>query len=178
MKQESIFVENKNNQSKKGKQNNIYFPGIVALLYFLLFIFYPNKIEKSLIITGKLLVQLVPIFLLIIFFMGITNYFVNFNKIKRYVGKKSGLKGWLIATTAGILSHGSTYMWYPLLKDLHERGMRSGLVAVFLYNRAIKIPLLPIMIYYFGIKYVILLSIYMVIASIIEGKIIEIIVEK
>lgn len=107
--------------------------------------------------------------------MGTINYFVNFKKIKKYVGKKSGLKGWLIATIAGILSHGSIYMWYPFLKDLHERGMRSGLVAVFLYNRAIKIPLLPIMIYYFGIKFVILLSIYMVIASIIEGRIIEII---
>jgi len=175
MKQENILIENKNNQSKKGKQYNICFLGVVALLYLLLFIFYPDKIEKSLIITGRLLVQLVPIFLLIIFFMGTINYFVNFKKIKRYVGKKSGLKGWLIATTAGILSHGSIYMWYPFLKDLHERGMRSGLVAVFLYYRAIKIPLLPIMIYYFGIKFVILLSIYMVIASIIEGKIIEII---
>ena len=175
MKQKNIIGKNKNNQSKKEKQNNIYFLGVVILLYFLLFIFYPDKIEKSLIISGKLLVQLVPIFLLIIFFMGVINYFVNFNQIKKYVGKKSGLKGWLIVMVAGILSHGPIYMWYPFLKDLQEHGMRSGLVAVFLYNRAIKIPLLPIMIYYFCIKFVILLSIYMVIASIIEGKIIEII---
>jgi len=175
MKQKNIIGKNKNNQSKKGKQNNIYFLGVVILLYFLLFIFYPEKIEKSLIIGGKLLVQLVPIFLLIIFFMGIINYFLNFNQIKKYVGKKSGLKGWLIVMIAGILSHGSIYMWYPFLKDLQEHGMRSGLIAVFLYNRAIKIPLLPIMIYYFGLAFVVVLSIYMVIASIVEGKIIEII---
>ena len=56
--------------------------------------------------------------------------------------------------------------------------MRTGLVAVFLYNRAIKIPLLPIMIYYFGIFFVIILCIFMVVASIFQGKIIEIIEDK
>jgi uncharacterized membrane protein YraQ (UPF0718 family) len=105
--------------------------------------------------------------------MGVTNYFINVNKIKKYVGEKSGLKGWVIVTIAGILSHGSIYMWYPFLKDLQKHGMKNSLVAVFLYNRAIKIPLLPIMIYYFGLAYVVVLSIYMVIASIVEGKIIE-----
>jgi len=78
----------------------------------------------------------------------------------------------------GILSHGPIYVWYPLLKDLKEHGMRTGLVTVFLYNRAIKIPLLPIMIFYFGISFVIILSIYMIIASIFQGKIIEILEDK
>ena len=56
--------------------------------------------------------------------------------------------------------------------------MRVGLVAVFLYNRAIKIPLLPIMIFYFGTSFVTILAIYMVIASVIEGSTIEIIEHK
>ncbi|MCK4689028.1 MAG: permease [Candidatus Marinimicrobia bacterium] len=155
----------------------MYFLGVVILLYFLLFIFYPDKIEKSLIISGKLLVQLVPIFLLIIFFMGVINYFVNFNQIKKYVGKKSGLKGWLIVMVAGILSHGPIYMWYPLLKDLQKKGVRNGLIATFLYNRAIKPALLPLMILYFGIIYVIILTIVMIIASIFQGIIIEKMVE-
>ena len=171
MKQKNI-IEN-NNQNKKIKLNNIYFLGIVIILYLLLFIFYPDKTQKSLIVSGKLLMQLVPAFLLIIFFMGIINYFININQIKKYVGEKSGLKGWVIVTITGILSHGSIYMWYPFLKNLQGHGMKNSLVAVFLYNRAIKIPLLPIMIYYFGLAYVIVLSIYLVIASIVEGKIIE-----
>lgn len=175
MKQKNISTIDKNSQFKEGKQSSIYFPVFVIFLYIFISIFYPDKALESLMLSGKLLVQLIPVFLLILFFMGIINYFVNMSQIKKYVGKKSGLKGWLIVMVAGILSHGSIYMWYPFLKDLQEHGMRSGLVAVFLYNRAIKIPLLPIMIYYFGIKFVILLSIYMVIASIIEGKIIEII---
>jgi uncharacterized membrane protein YraQ (UPF0718 family) len=75
----------------------------------------------------------------------------------------------------GILSHGPIYVWYPLLRELREHGMRTSLVAAFLYNRAIKIPLLPLMIYYFGVIYVVVLLIFMIIASIVEGKIIELI---
>jgi len=77
-----------------------------------------------------------------------------------------------------VLCHGPIYVWYPLLKDLKEHGMRTGLVAVFLYNRAIKLPLLPIMIFYFGVFFVIILRIYMVVVSIFQGKIIEIIEDK
>jgi len=59
------------------------------------------------------------------------------------------------------------------LQELREAGMRSGLVAAFLYNRAIKLPLLPLMIYYFGTMFVAVLLVYMVIVSVIEGKLIE-----
>ncbi len=55
--------------------------------------------------------------------------------------------------------------------------MRIGLIAAFIYSRAIKIPLLPLMIYYFGFMFVVLLTIYMIIAAVIQGKIIEIVIE-
>jgi hypothetical protein len=61
------------------------------------------------------------------------------------------------------------------LKELRDEGMRSGLVAVFLYNRAIKLPLLPLLLYYFGTVFVVVLLIYLIIASIVEGEIIEMI---
>ncbi len=107
--------------------------------------------------------------------MGIVNYFVNPKTVSKYVGKGSGIKGWFLAVSTGMLSHGPIYIWYPLLKDLRDQGMRSGLVAVFLYNRAIKIPLLPLMVYYFGTVFVVVLLIHMVIASVVEGKVIEMI---
>ena len=105
--------------------------------------------------------------------MGVMNYFVNPKKISRYVGEKSGWKGWVLATGAGIISHGPIYVWYPLLKELREHGMKNGLAAVFLYNRAVKIPLVPLMIYYFGVQFLIILTLLTLLASIIEGKIID-----
>ena len=164
-------------EKKKGKGENrfgLYFLAAVVLLYLVLLLLRPDQIQISLQATGHLLVQIIPIFLLVIFCMGIMNYFITPKTVSKYIGKGSGIKGWLLATSTGILSHGPVYVWYPLLKDLRKQGMRSGLMAAFLYNRAIKIPLLPLMVYYFGIRFVVVLLIYMIIASILEGKVIEI----
>ncbi len=53
--------------------------------------------------------------------------------------------------------------------------MKSGLIAAFLYNRAIKIPLLPLMVYYFGTRFVLIFTCYIVVASIVQGWIIQMI---
>jgi uncharacterized membrane protein YraQ (UPF0718 family) len=99
----------------------------------------------------------------------------NPKTVSKYVGKRSGIKGWFLAISTGILSHGPIYVWYPLLKDLRDKGMRNGLIATFLYSRAIKIPLLPLMVYYFGLLFMVVLLPYIVIASLVEGEIIELI---
>jgi hypothetical protein len=48
---------------------------------------------------------------------------------------------------------GPIYAWYPLLKELREKGAANSLIAIFLGNRAVKPFLLPIMISYFGWVY-------------------------
>lgn len=169
-----MIDKEKGKKKKKGnKFHGIYFLIMVIVLYLILFIFQQENIHKSLKASGILLMQIVPLLILVIFFMGIINYFVKSKKVLKYTGKGSGIKGWLLAISTGILSHGPIYIWYPLLKELRDQGMKNSLIAVFLYNRSIKIPLLPLIIYYFGPKFVLVLLIYMIIASIIEGKIIE-----
>jgi uncharacterized membrane protein YraQ (UPF0718 family) len=165
--------DNKKNKDKKyfGK----YFLASVLFLYFVLLIFKPDSMLKALKASANLLIQILPLFVIVVFLMGMINYFLKPNTVSKYAGKSSGIKGWIFAIFAGIISHGPIYVWYPLLKDLRDKGMRSGLISAFLYNRAIKIPLLPLMVYYFGIKFVVILLIYMIIASIIGGKIIEMI---
>ena len=163
----------KNKKRKKDKNYGFYFLGSVILLYLILFLFKPDGIQASLKASANLIIKIIPILVLVIIFMGVVNFFVSPKVISKYVGKGSKFRGWFIAIFMGIVSHGPIYAWFPLLKQLKSRGMRSGLVAVFLYNRAIKIPLLPLMVHYFGLKYVLILLIYMIIASVIEGKIIE-----
>lgn len=171
--------DTKKEVKKKGKGDSyyygLYFLGAVIGLYIVLYLLEPDSIQKALKASGNVLIQIVPVLFLILILMGIVNYFVNPKTVSKYVGKGSGIKGWFLAVSTGMLSHGPIYIWYPLLKDLRDQGMRSGLVAVFLYNRAIKIPLLPLMVYYFGTVFVVVLLIYMVIASIVEGKVIEMI---
>jgi len=171
----------KEKNTKKSSKNLYYgfsFLIIVITLYVILFFLKPDKLINSLYASWNIFVSIIPVLILVIFLIGISNYFLKPKKVSKYLGKKSGFRGWFLAALFGILSHGPIYVWYPLLKDLKEQGMRTGLVAVFLYNRSIKIPLIPIMVFYFGIYFVIILCIYMIIVSIFQGKIIEIIEDK
>ena len=160
-------------KKKKNKHGGVYFLTSVFLLYLVLFFFEPEKIRESLKISANVFIQIAPWLFLIIFLMGIINYFVKPKTVLKYVGEGSGIKGWFLAISAGILSHGPVYAWYPLLGDLRNQGMKSGLVAVFLFNRSIKIPLLPFMVHYFKMPFVIILTGYIIIASIVQGYLIQ-----
>lgn len=151
----------------------MHFLGLIALIYLLLLIFKPETTQKAMETSIDILKQILPLIPLIVLLMWVLNYFMKLKNIKKYVGDSSGSRGWMIAVSMGVLSHGPTYLWYPLLGDLRKQGMKDGLIAAFLYARAVKIPLLPLIAYYFGMTFVIVLTIYMIIASIIEGKIIE-----
>jgi len=65
------------------------------------------------------------------------------------------------------------YTWYALLRELREKGMRASLAAVFLYSRAVKLPLLPLMIHYFGTAYTLVLCLYLIGFSLVTGVLIR-----
>ena len=164
--------QNKNSESRSAK-GRLYFLAVVLLLYVPFFFVSPQKTKAALEMAGKLILEIVPVLFFVVILIATVDYFLKPQKIKRYLGHESGVKGWLIAIAAGIITHGSIYAWYPLLRELRQQGMRDGLVAVFLYNRAIKIPFIPLMIYYFGLKFFIVLTLYMILASVLEGWLIE-----
>jgi len=83
------------------------------------------------------------------------------------------VKGWCIAIAAGVLSHGSMIAWYPMLRELRYHGMRDGFMAAFFYARAVKVPMLPVMVKYFGWKFTLLLTTFTLAAAAVQGLIIE-----
>ena len=163
----------KGNQGTKAKNYSFHFLAGVILLYLLVFIIEPEETYDSLVVSAVLFVSIIPTLVFVILLMGAVNFWVKPKTIARHVGEGSGLKGWVFAVLTGILSHGPIYVWYPLLKELREHGMRDGLIATFLYNRAVKIPLLPILVFYFGAAFAIILLAYMILASLLEGKVID-----
>jgi uncharacterized membrane protein YraQ (UPF0718 family) len=72
-----------------------------------------------------------------------------------------------------VASTGPVYAWYALLAELRAKGMRSALVAVVLYARAIKLPLLPLLAHYFGLRYMLLLSLWIAVFAIVTGGLTE-----
>lgn len=147
-----------------------YFTILVAVIYAVTYFLAPEKVLPSLESARGIFIKIIPIFALIFILMALTNYFIEPKKLAGWLNKKHG---WLVAVAAGILSSGPIYMWYPLLQDLQKHKVRNGLIAAFLYNRAIKIPLLPMLILYFSLSFAVVLTLVMAVLSILQGLIVE-----
>jgi uncharacterized membrane protein YraQ (UPF0718 family) len=146
---------------------------LVVVIYVILAIIDFELVGNGLYVFGRLILRILPVLIIVFGIMFLTNLLFEAKGIVRTLGKRSGFRGWVLAIAGGIISSGPIYMWYPLLSDLKERGMKNCLIAAFLYNRAIKIPLIPMMVFYFGLPFTIVLSIYMVLFSIVNGVVVE-----
>jgi uncharacterized membrane protein YraQ (UPF0718 family) len=145
---------------------------ILILIYFILACLTPIVFHAALVALYKILIKIIPAFIAVFILMAITNYFITPQFINRHLGKR-GVKRWFFVIIGGILSSGPIYMWYPFLAELKKKGLSYGLIACFLYNRAIKIPLLPIAALYFSWQYIIILTLVMIFFSIIQAFIID-----
>ncbi len=145
-----------------------YFLISVILIYLILFIFKLEIFNSSLIFFNQIILKVIPIFILVFILMSLSNYFITPKFVIKHL-KEKGIKKWFYVIAGGILSSGPIYMWYPLLADLKNRGLSYGLISCFLYNRAIKIPLIPLAIIYFNWQYILILSLTMIFISIIQG---------
>ena len=145
----------------------------VVIGYVILGIFDFPLLKNVLCILARLIARIAPVLLIVFVVMFFTHLFFEGQRIVRLLGKGSGFRGWVVAIAGGIASSGPIYMWYPLLSDLKEKGMKDSLIAAFLYSRAVKIPLLPMMVHYFGWDFTLALSIYMILFSVVNGVVVQ-----
>lgn len=118
---------------------------------------------------GKVMRQVLPVLAMVFLMLLTADLLFKRKWIKRNLGREAGIKAWLIAAIGGVLATGPIYAWYTLLRELREKGMSASLAAVFLYSRAVKLPLLPLMIHYFGTAYTLVLCLYLLGFSIVSG---------
>ena len=168
--------------NQKGKEKRISgrikFLIAVLLLYLIIALFNFSVAKDAFVNFLLMFIKILPILgIVFVIMIGVNIYFTK-ERIGKYLGEQSGLKGWLYATISGILVSGPPYVLYPLLSDLKKHGMKNSLLAVFLYNRNVKIPFLPVMVYYFGLNFTVILSLYIIIFSILNGKIIDLLVRE
>jgi len=158
--------------------SGVYFLLSVIILYAIIGIFKTESLLPSLMFSFLIFKNVIPVLVLIFALMSAVNYYVSPESISKHIGKSSGYKKWVFAILGGIISTGPIYMWYPILKELKKQGVGYGFIATFIYNRAIKLPLLPIMLLYFSVKFIAVLTMVMIIASLIIGFIFEKIEDK
>lgn len=151
---------------------------VVLGIYIVISFFDTGLAVKAAIDTGETLVKIVPVLILVFGVIYFINRYLNTSKLQKHVGGESGIRGWLYAIIAGILVSGPPYVLYPLFGDLQKKGMRNALLAVILYNRNVKIPFVPVMIYYFGTAFTIIVSVYIILFSIANGLLVEALTNK
>ena len=163
-----------NTESSKSKNvrpvtRMVLFPAAMLVIYGILFAVMPEKASLALKSSGNIFLNMLVPLCLVFVLMILLNLFLKPAQIARFLGKGAGIKGILLPAAAGIISTGPIYVWYPLLRNLREKGAGNSPVAIFLYNSAVKPFLLPVMIAYFGWVYVVILTILTVLGSIAIG---------
>jgi len=148
------------------------FLAIVVLIYLALLFYNPDLFFGALGFSLDILIKILPFFVLAFVLLVIAGYFITTQYLLRHL-QGGKIKKWVYVIIGGIFSSGPIYMWYPLLADLREKGLNPGLIACFLYNKAIKLPLMPLLVLYFGVAYTITLSLVMILFSIIQGILIN-----
>ena len=150
-----------------------YFLGIVILAYIIVLFIEPEAIVPSLKFFLSIITKIIPVFIVIFILLVLFDLFITPKTIVKHLGENAGVKGWIYSIIGGILSTGPIYLWYPLLNEMQKKGVRNGFIATFLYNRALKPALLPLFIYYFGLLFVVILSIVMVVVSVLQGFVVD-----
>lgn len=156
--------------ARKGRRLRIFlFPAFLIGIYAILLVFFPDKAYVAMRSSGKIFLNLGVPLILVFALMAAVNLFLEPARITRFLGKDAGLKGVVFSAAAGIISTGPIYAWYPLLRELREKGARNSLLVIFLGNRAVKPLLIPVMITYFGWAYVLVLTLFTITGSVAAG---------
>jgi len=159
-----------NKQKRQNKSKGIVFFWIIILfVYVLIFVISPDIALASVKETCLTLIKMIPILFVIFIVMILVNLFVTPERVKKHFGEESGLRGWFWAIIFGILVSGPPYTLYPMLKTMKEHGLSNKFIATFLYNRNVKIPLIPASVYYFGWRYTFVMMFLIMIFSIFSG---------
>jgi hypothetical protein len=145
------------------------FLGLVLAVYGVVAVTSPHAAIEAWSGFTAMLMKVVPVLVVVLILMLLSERFLTPRRIARWLGRDSGTRGWFLAAGAGVFATGPVYPWYALLAELHRKGMRSELVAVLLYARAVKLPLLPLMAHYFGVPFTLALSFWLLVFALLSG---------
>jgi uncharacterized membrane protein YraQ (UPF0718 family) len=111
-----------------------------------------------------------PVFLL----MGLMEVWVPKDKIQKWLGSGSGIKGGLISLALGTLPTGPLYVAFPMTATLLRKGASIINMVIFLGSwAALKIPQLMVEIKFLGISFTGVRFVFTLTALVLMGFIME-----
>ena len=154
---------------------NFKIPIILAFIIIGLNIFMPEAGNRSITVMIDYAKEMALIMPAVFLLMGFMEVWIDKDKIKKWLGGKSGLKGGLIAFVLGTLPTGPLYVAFPMAASLLKKEASVFNIVIFLGAwAALKIPQLMVEIKFLGLPFTALRFILTLVSLIIIGSIMSI----
>ncbi len=154
-------------------------PIILGIIILGLKIFIPEAGDRSLSVMIDYAKEMAIIMPAVFLLMGFMEVWIDKDKIKKWLGSKSGLKGGLIAFVLGTLPTGPLYAAFPMAASLLKKEASVFNIVIFLGAwAALKIPQLMVEIKFLGLSFTALRFVLTLVGLIIIGSIMNIAFKK
>jgi len=161
---------------KKAKDNAFLI--VVAVAYTLIFVIKPDMGVTSIKNSAYYIKEMLMIMPVIFVLTALLDTWIAKEKITKYLGKESKVKGIILSFVLGSISAGPIYAAFPMCVMLHKKGASVRNLVIILSSWAvIKVPMLLNEAKFLGIKFMairwVLTVIAIVVFSWITSKIVK-----
>ena len=149
-------------------------PILIALVFIALGIWLPDVAKRSSLVTLDYLKEIVLIMPPVFILMGLLEVWIPKDKIQKWLGSGSGIKGAALSFALGTLPTGPLYVAFPMAGSLLKKGARVSNMVIFMGSwGALKIPQLIVEMKFLGLPFTALRFILTLLALILMGMLIE-----
>lgn len=150
------------------------FPIIIAFVFIGLVIWIPDTARRSSLVTMDYLKEMILIMPPVFILMGLMEAWIPKDKIQKWLGGGSGIKGAALSFALGTLPTGPLYVAFPMAGSLLRKGARISNMVIFIGSwAALKIPQLMVEIKFLGIAFTSLRFVLTLSALVLVGLLME-----
>lgn len=155
------------------------FPIIIVFVFIGLAIWMPVLAIRSSQVSWDYFKEMALIMPPVFILMGLMEVWVPKDKIKKWLGSGSGIKGAALSFVLGTIPTGPLYVAFPMAGSLIRKGASYTNMVLFLGSwAALKIPQLMFEIKFLGFSFSILRFLLTIVALLVIGFLMEIILRK
>jgi uncharacterized membrane protein YraQ (UPF0718 family) len=155
------------------------FPILIALVFVGLAFWMPDTATRSTEVTWDYFKEMALIMPPVFILMGLMDAWVPKDKIQKWLGSGSGIKGVTISVALGILPTGPLYVAFPMTASLIRKGASITNMVLFLGSwAALKIPQLMVEIKFLGVSFTLLRFVLTLTALLLIGILMDKILKK
>lgn len=158
---------------------NFLAPILILIVFIGLAIWMPDTAVRSSLVTWDYFKEMALIMPPLFILMGLMEIWIPKDKIQKWLGSGSGIKGAGIAFALGTLPTGPLYVAFPMTATLIRKGASTTNMAIFLGSwAALKIPQLMVEIKFLGLSFTLLRFGLTLLALVLVGLVMEIILRR